>query len=392
MFKNPQIYSKIDWYTAIFQDMTFNDVLRWVGLDPDIYVSDFLKTQIVRCSGYDNVLVFNYEGVSVETSYFNYFKSPELLEVTDCFDVVVPIVRLDISGRGLDFLRSKGLEPDSHLRDYESAPKPMHITRADFAYDLVDYKPDFLDTCIDYVESNHTKDGRLCIYHGVGLKYSLRTGGEKTLYIGSKNSDKMLRIYDKKLQYYDLNTDSYIKPVPFEDNPQPYSWIRIELQTRNKVADSLIFGDGDMLSIFRYIFDTYCFSDVANTTKQNRVPAKFWQELFDWQEIPRIIQNFHSSKFISRSNEIMNAFDRSFMTFLKGIAILEYQEPGSADKYINDKLREMQDFDIPFNNRRWLRQVKDILSCGINVNTQDDYRKVGFINYGTYIGFNFNSF
>lgn len=339
------IFTKIDWYSAMFEDMSFMDVLRWLKLD--VYVSDFLIGMRERLSGFDEMFVFSYEGINLETRQFNFF-GDQLSE--NCFEKKIPKIRLDISGSGLEFLRSTGMNPDVYLRQEENIPQPFHCTRCDFAYDLINYKPEFLDQLIDYARNNHTEADRLCVYQlNNGLKYSIRTGGQKTIYLGASTSDKMLRVYDKRLQYIDPKTKLYKMQNPYNN---PDSWIRIELQTRNKTAHGLCYGEGDMLSIFRYVYDSYRFSDVENTHSHNRKPADFWTNLFNWEEIPRIIQNANSVESVTPYKDRVTDcfFQRYIISF-----ILTYTRLGNEEfeKRINNFLLKIQDFSDPLNTRRF---------------------------------------
>lgn len=342
---NGGIYTKIDWFSAMFEDMTFMDILKWLKID--FFVTDFLVGCTERLSGFDEHFVYTYEGINLETRQFNLFGYEG---TEDAFHKKVPKIRLDISGSGLDFLRSLKLyDPDVYLRDYDNIPQPFHCTRCDFAYDLINYKEDFLDQLIHYARTNATEADRLCIFKlNTGIKYSIRTGGQKTIYLGASTSDKMLRVYDKRLQYIDPSTKLYKKA---NDYGNPDSWIRIELQTRNKQAHRLCYGQGDMLSIFRFIYETYQFTDTVNTTHHNRKPAQFWIDLFNWEEIPNIIQNAKSvQSVVSYKDRVTDSFfQRYIVSFL-----LVYTRLGKAEfeKRISEFLSKIQDFSDPLNKRR----------------------------------------
>ena len=370
------IYTKIDWYSAMFEDMSFMDVLRWLKLD--VYVSDFLIGMRERLSGFDEMFVFSYEGINLETRQFNFF-GDQLSE--NCFEKKIPKIRLDISGSGLEFLRSTGMDPDVYLRQEENIPQPFHCTRCDFAYDLINYKPEFLDQLIDYARNHHTAADRLCVYKlNTGIKYSIRTGGQKTIYLGASTSDKMLRVYDKRLQFIDPSTQVYKKQNPYNN---PDSWIRIELQTRNKTAHGLCYGKGDMLSIFRYVYETYQFSDVENTTQHNRRPAAFWQDLFDWEQIPRIIQNANSDESVTPYKDRVtdSFFARNSDSFM-----LVYTRLGPEEfaRRLNAQLSKKQDLYDSLNKRRWSNYVDKMNMFGFEDLHLNEYGlkldggKVGF--------------
>lgn len=287
------IYFKIDWYSAVFNACSINDILAFLHLEHEH--DDFFERCFSRALGYDTQVTYAFDGVSIAVSYSLVNHLAANTEDESVFDFVFDRLRLDISGSGLDAMRKKweelGAEPgtfDEYLRTEPVLPRgDMHITRCDFAFDLIDYKPEFLDTIIEHLSKCEYK--RVPIMHTCGgLNYSVRTGDQKTVYLGSSRSDKMLRIYDKKMQLTD-DDGVWLKAV---DHADCSSWIRIELQTRNKIAHGLCLGEGDSNSIFRFIYDTYCFRDTnyhVNTPK----PVKFWDDLFDWANAPRIIQNLH---------------------------------------------------------------------------------------------------
>ena len=285
-----KICYKIDWFSAMFKNVSFEDILTLFGMSSEVYAPEFLKNEVQHMIGFDLWYYYTYEGVSLNSRYS--FSGGD----GAWFSEVLPDVRLDISGSGLDFLRSLGVEisnfrsPEKWFCKRTGELMQMHVTRCDFAFDLVNYQPTFLDDCIAHCKEYETVTGRVAVLRdGGSLVYSVRSGQEKTLYLGSKNSESMLRIYDKRLQYIDLSTGLYVKDNPYEN---PDSWIRVELQCRKKRADGLFFGTGDACSIFRYIYEKYTFSDMESPPWA-RQPAKFWLRLFDWEKIPSIIQNIN---------------------------------------------------------------------------------------------------
>lgn len=288
------IFFSIDYYTAMFYDVKPVDVIAWCGLDPEVVCDDFFKSRYEQKQGvWDEVrFVYNYVMVQIRSHYL-YGKSDDDLSI---FDMEIPEVRLDLSGQALDFLRGvwkeKGKSLDDVLRDQSYLLPRQNVTRCDFAFDFVNYKPDCLRELIDYVQNNHTVNDRVLTLHQTSaMVYELKLGGQMTLYLGSKQSDKFLRVYDKRLERSD-GYGSYCKP---NDYCNPDSWIRFEWQTRRLVAQALLFAeyegaDFNSLSLLKEMYKTYTFADLS-TPKHRREAATFWQDLFDWQIIPSIIQN-----------------------------------------------------------------------------------------------------
>lgn len=155
------------------------------------------------------------------------------------------------------------------------------------------------------------------------LVYDIHTGSQKTLYVGSSQSDRLLRIYDKNMQAIDPNTGAY-KP---DMNPygSPATWIRVELQTRNKLAHGLCTGDGDFQSILKYIYEKYCFADLS-TPAHRREPAKFWSELWDWENIPQIVQNLHNPSKVSPIEQAKQGIATCLQSFALAVSTLGWSE------------------------------------------------------------------
>lgn len=287
------IVPKIDWFSVMLAEVSIQDIFCWLGV-PDVIDFDdaILKNFYQMSMGYDERLFFSWNGITVSFSLFDVKDIPLDLNF---FELVVPRVKLDLSGTGLDFLRLQNIDIDAFLRNvksYEYFSNPYSITRCDFAFDLLNWQPDFLDRCFEYVRNHHTSSNRLCCCGLTSsLAYTERHGSAETLYIGSPTSDKLLRIYNKKLQFIDRETGAYTKPN-FYSNPD--SWIRIEWQLRNKKAVDILFGDGDFFSIYKKIYESYPFADL-NTPSHRRVKHPFWDELFkaddDFNEIRSLVMN-----------------------------------------------------------------------------------------------------
>lgn len=288
------IFFSIDYYTAMFYDVKPIDVIAWCGLDPELVCDDFFKSRYEQRQGAWDEVRFIYNHVMVQIRSHHLYGMPD--DDSSIFDMEIPEVRLDLSGQALDFLRGvwkeKGKSLDDVFRDQSYLLPRQNVTRCDFAFDFVNYKPDCLRELIDYVQNNHTVNDRiLTLHNATSMVYELKLGGQMTLYLGSKQSDKYLRVYDKRLERSD-GYGNYCKPNDY-DNPD--SWIRFEWQTRRLAAQALLFAEYEgaefnSISLLKEIYKTYTFADLS-TPKHRREAATFWQDLFDWQTIPSIIQN-----------------------------------------------------------------------------------------------------
>lgn len=283
------IYAKLDWLTLMFHDCSLNDVLEYFNQTE--FVSEFAGNMYEKAGIQDNfVFVYNYIRIEIAKFYF-YSQSSD----TPVFDMVVPFIRVDLSGKALDYLRS--CEFDFYELRAQRCLLSYHVTRCDWAFDFVDYKPGFVDHLIEHLQTHSLASGRvpLASTHGA-VKYSLKLGSEKTVYLGATKSDKLLRVYDKALQLKDADTGLWKEEIPYDKELS--SWYRIELQTRNKTAHGLLMPgiDGQIMEyidILKYIFDSYSFADgTVDGNNVKRQIVDFWYSLFPWNEVQKkIIQN-----------------------------------------------------------------------------------------------------
>lgn len=191
-----KVYCKVDWLTVMFFDCTMNDVLSWLHLDD--CVTDFCASAYQQSRGYDEVFKFMYNNIMLETSSFNFYGSDLDISI---FDTVVPKIRLELSGSALDYLRSIGIDFNDYrlVKPKLSEGGSYHFTRCDWAYDFINYKPEFIDRMIEHINTHKLPSERIPLASTKGaISCKLVTGGQKTIYLGSPQSDRMLRVYDKK--------------------------------------------------------------------------------------------------------------------------------------------------------------------------------------------------
>lgn len=345
---NQFIACKLDYYSCVFADTSISDVISWVGLGNG-FKDEFFKQQSERSSGYDDVFVFNYNGVQIDVSKF-YLYGKELN--ISAFDIPLPKIRLNIPGKGLDYLRSIGFECDTLFRDQAYYLDRQHVTRCDFAFDFVNYKGEIIDELIDYVATNQTDSGRIVICNmSSSLRASVRTGDQKTVYFGATTSDQLLRCYDKRLQNIDRESNLYIGENPYNS---PQSWVRIELQMRNKKAHNMLLNPIDFTGILHFITDYYKFADI-NTPAHRREQASFWVNFLNWETLPPIIQNLQNvQKLQTQREKVENSFPYWVCNFV--LWLTDHRIEGLT-AYINEWLHKLQDYEHsdcpPIYNKRW---------------------------------------
>lgn len=310
-----KIYTKIDWLTFVFSDCSMDDVLKWIHLDHA--VSDFLAGCYEQSKGYDEVFRFVYNGVLLETSKMSFYGNDGI----PVFSAVCPKIRLDLSGSALDYLRSIGVDMDTYRLVKPELPVGgcYHVTRCDWAYDLVNYRPEFLDRLIDHIFKHRTPADRVPLAGTrSAVSFKIMTGGQKTVYLGRPQSDKLLRVYDKRMQFTNRSTNTYIRENPYND---PDSWIRLEWQTRNKTAHELALSVSptgeynDPKRILKKIFELYAFADgTVDNHNVTRPVVDFWNELFDWKDVEsRIIQNAKFVELKTPDQQVIDSFESVMM-------------------------------------------------------------------------------
>lgn len=357
------IYAKLDYYSAIFEDTSISEVIYWCGLGERGLKDEFFKAQSERSSGYDDVFVFSYNGVQVDVSkFYLYNKEVDI----SAFDIPLPKIRLNISGKGLDYLRSIGFHVDDLFRDQSYLLERQHVTRVDFAFDFVNYKQDILDQLIYYVETNQTESGRIVLKnHTSAFRASVRKVDQKTVYVGATSSDQLLRVYDKRLQNIDRETGLYTG-----DNPycSPGSWIRFELQLRNRRAHETCLSPIDFTGVFHYLHDYYKFADLSTPAHRREVVA-FWNDFMNWETLPPIIQNLQIiQKVQTQAEKVDNSFSYWVCNFLLWIS--RHGSDGLC-AYVNDWIKKMQDYEHsecpPIYNKRWKSFLNKVNSLDLNI-------------------------
>lgn len=369
-----KIYCKIDWLTVIFTDCSISHVLNWLHLSDAI--EDFCSSRYEQCRGYDVLFRFVYNSVSIESSAFGFYGCADDISI---FDVIVPKIRLELSGSALTFLRSTGIT-DDYLR-FERPELPQggtyHFSRCDWAFDFVNYKPGFVDALISHINRHKLPSERVPLASTKGaVSCKIVTGGQKTVYLGSPQSDKMLRCYDKRLQYIDLSTGLFKKENEYNN---PDSWYRIEWQTRNKVAHAMVVDPLiEFKHVLKLIFESYAFAD--GTVKRDREPVDFWQQLFPWSDVEkRIIQNAKYVEYVSAEERVIKSFESVMIrSFIFWYTLLGREE---CERRINHYLRQLELPDI-VNHRRFLSFLNKLNEFDLTLPYDSNSRKGLWINHG----------
>lgn len=379
---NKGIFASLDWCDVVFSDMTFDEVLSSMSFDnsfsPD-FVEMFLHCHPVS-RGYFDDLFFNFYGGTIQLRgkevydrFSIHSKDINLINVDQFFATRFDYIKVSFGGSALLELRSLGFDVDSWI--FQPFVLPLdhgeyHFTRLDFAYDLINYKPDFLRkvaaSCKKYQDPNTLK---LCVGRQSGITWEYHSGRKDCLYLGKGGSEISLRIYDKFLQLNSLTGNgllntrySYGHVVPVQDLR---SWIRIELQVRRqfKCADCVYSSNSSFESIFKFIYDKFAVREGSSSDLHGLAPVcSEWQNLFDFNKIGSLMQNsyFVQSDPITPIEKAANWIETACM----GNLILYVSKYGfdHLKRVICDRFSELQLSDSPFVMARCNKLIQKMIS------------------------------
>lgn len=359
---------KIDWLSLMCQDVSIIDIMD--TFIPDNHREDLFQAwqeRFICSTTMGTVVQLKYDTMLIQipiTSIFESFTTfdPDLLDPFEFAESRFTKMRVDFSGQALDMLRSFGFDVESIINSGVILPHgSCHITRCDHAFDLINYRPNFLDDCIDFCNNNHSDAIKPRVSTGIGggIGYSIRTGDQKTLYLGGGACDKCLRIYDKKLQYEQSN--KFVSSCPYgTEEDRPDSWIRIELQTRRSLAQGIIDTALNPEHIFKYIFQTFSLRLPGRNSK----PSEMWLSLFDWETITAIIQNANTSTYETVIEKaVTRVRGNAFSAIVTVISVFGWE---NFKAMIEAEFSRLQRSKLLPDQLRWNKLIDTLFSSDLN--------------------------
>lgn len=366
----PGIFAKIDWFTAVFKNVSISDVLNCIQLEKfdTVDFQNVYANRLLTSTGAVPEVMFNFNGVVLQLRFESVLYELGINDLdekdfNDLFYVPFQYIRMDISGKGLDYLRSIGIDVDTVLRqEFKLTTGEYHPTRCDVAFDLVDYCGDFVTECRKVCAANQDPvTHRVPAQSKGGIKWSERGGDQNTLYLGSVGSDRLLRIYDKKLQFVQAN--KWQSDSPFKCGDQlPETWIRMELQVRRpSECGKVLYGSTSFEDVFKYIYDKFAVRDLRYNSPRHREPGEvneIWVALFDWNKITSLLQNWY---FVQLKTVKDRAEDYVFGQALTNIALLiaHYGTDGFI-AIVLKLIRDLQTSPLPMHRRK-IQRLEDML-------------------------------
>lgn len=348
------INAKIDWFSGIFKMTTIDEVLKQFHIDKlenyDKWVEAFNNRYINNFSVLNETYI-NFSGLNIALSNYDILRNNydlEGLSVLDADQIVFNKIQVNISGQGLDYLRSLGLDVDLIVQNLNNCDLDFHVTRCDFAFDFINIAPTLVDELMVCCQKSETEFHRIRTGKVNGLKYSLRRGDQKTVYIGSTAGNKLLRVYDKKLEYQMSGKGE----TPYTiQTVQPYSWIRLELQTRRDLAEKLLYHQ-EFDPTYKYVM-TLIHDECLPLRQKNSHDLESFETLeqvVNWAALPSIIQNIKVDQvYVDPVIKAVRAVDNNIVSTSIVVATFGIQE------YVNQVFQTISEMQTNLDPR-WQRR------------------------------------
>lgn len=369
----PELKKIVQWrfdaFSCVFEQSTLLEVCDFFAISnvTEGFWLDAAPT-ISSCA-YGNVVRFVFNFIVFEVRLYEFQSALRLLQVEDdtkidkVTDFTFSTIRVAMNGKGLDYLRSLEFPVEDRLMVYHDK---MHPTRVDVAFDFFNYGNKFLDDLCNFATQrsvNLTPTGMLsCLGVPGGISFVAKNGAnETTFYFGSKNSNKMLRIYDKYKERVNAGRGMFNETIRYQtaEDQEPQilhveTWLRFEWQLRGPDAVEKLYSN------YRGCYGTAILKQIWEYYQIKRYnaqkPLKFWKEFFDPSQYEGLVYKtliLHNSKdYVSARNRLQNSID-SRMNSLLAYVIMSGDPDVLTDKlesYLSF-LNTPQDDDINENIR-----------------------------------------
>lgn len=394
------IYQKLDYYTVICYNRTLRYCLEKIGIF-DESIEMLQGDDLREVSKYNKSYKIQLADIWVEIKTESYDDILYTCANDDFLfvDCTLDYIRLEMSGSALDYLRSRGFNPDIEFHDIEFWGElgTFNVTRCDFAFDFVNYQANFISDLFEWVRFEqrdpegylYSPSARLRTSRKGGSSYKIWDGNTiKCFYIGSNSSNKFLRIYDKLLETTVKNksklpADELFPEIFIENEKEKItSWYRIELQTRDIYAMKLLYqplqiideinkgkkenifsADGDAGYydyVLRFIFDHYMILD------RDYKPIECMAKLFNWATLPKIIMKpaFRIFKHDNQFNRTFKwIFQKNLTSLLALTSVMGFE---NIKQYLIQELERIQNDEsekCKCQNRAFRQKASSFMVC-----------------------------
>lgn len=330
----------IDWLTVTLHDYSVRDVQVLLGLDPDEFT--WTESRVFR-NGYPMQTTFNNITIRWGADRVEYYTSDAKKSAEDKVRYDMGI-SLDMTGQGC-----RAFETYGHgdwfrlLSKICSDDRKIKFTRLDLAFDDHTGVLPMEQMRSDLEDRNYIFRGK-----NTGLQWSDDIEDDiqgLTLYIGSKSSPVLIRIYDKAAE---------------RGFDHSLHWIRVELRLRDDralVAVAKILEHEDIGKVFSGVLHNYfSFRVPSDDTNKSRWPmSTYWAALIgDAEKISLWISPGEPYNFRKTEQWMIDQVGQAIITYyrvhgsLAGLLnAVQSRHPELADKYKSviaeaDRQRELR--------------------------------------------------
>lgn len=383
------IFSSIDTLHVIYYNCTMKLIFEHLNLPTEnisgMYeVGDDGFCKNIKNRGYTFEFKLNYNNIWLHGDCSTV--DVDTLKPDNFFTFEFKKIRVEITGEGMEFLRSRHFSPDDTFMSqtfWLGCNTRFNITRVDFAFDFVNDKKETFDEIFCYVDNYQLANRgceRLLTGRGSGISFKRKYGNEDTLYLGSGGSDKICRIYDKKLERgADRIAKLDLPSFMLEEIKEVKSWYRVELQFRRFYCEEQLFcNHGDLKNNLMFLFDNFMICEKDEEGKYHHIQPMV--DLYDWTKLQKLYKMQNESKFkdsttwIDKVREFMKqqgALSNVYgvmhggLTFLLDNADLCIAQCQDDPKYysrlttLNSRIRADADF-YGYTLKEWLPYVKEV--------------------------------
>lgn len=344
---------KFDAFSCVFEQSSLNEVTDFFCIS-NVSEGFWLDAApSISSAAYGNVVRFVFNFIVFEVRLYEFQAALSALKLEGdqkldkVTDYIFSTIRVSMNGKGLDYLRSLEIPVEDLLT--VQIPK-MHPTRVDIAFDFYNYGNSFLDSLCKFATQrsvNLTPTGLIsCLGVPGGISFVAKNGAnETTFYFGSKNSNKMLRIYDKYKERVNAGHGVFNETIRYQSSAEKEveilkvsTWLRFEWQLRGPDAVEKLYSQ------YRGCYGTAILKKIWEYYQIKRYnclkPAKFWQEFFDPSQyegnIYKTLILYNSPDYTSAQIRLQNSVHSRMNSLLAYIIV--NQDPDKIRKELSGYL------------------------------------------------------
>ncbi|MBQ8382263.1 MAG: replication initiation factor domain-containing protein [Clostridia bacterium] len=320
-------FLSVDTISYIVENCSVKMMMGLLMLDEYMGIS-FKRDEVTICPGRESFM-YTCNGVQffITKAYaYAYNLDPD---GDDILSYPFKELRVNITGEGMKFLRkhyqSKQIWADDFLLHFisqnfvekvfneDGTPKLNavgdqieiwhgHYTRVDYALDVINDFSNIMNNMIRHLNyGTSTGEPGFFISSNGGRVYKskiyLSDNGGKTIYLGSTQSEQMLRVYDKLAEQTDeTGVWKHDPGFPGIDKSEIKTWTRFELVLRKVKAKEYTPTSSDTSSVLRFpeLFVNLLYEKFqpGSNTFMPEWWHSFWRPVMDRPETIKILVNF----------------------------------------------------------------------------------------------------